>query len=515
MKVIRTRRRTTQWNLFFHYAATALALVSGVVLVPLYLRFIPPDLYGAWLATGNILAWLTVIDPGLSTVLQQRAAVAYGKGDVAELSALLTGGVLLSGTISLLVLVAGLISSRFLIGWLNLSTTSDIGVVEQAFTLAVVGSAFMIFSYGLTAFNQGLLSSLGIGLVYVGTMIVSMALTVILLYRGAGLLALPSGLIASGVGLTVGNAGYLVWRYASEKMRYDFSMQGAGTLAKLSTYTFLSRGVGVIASNLDAFVLTRYLGPEVVPVFVLTRKAPDMSRMFVERPAVAFMPAVSSLVGAGEMERARGVLLRLLRMILWLLGLIAGGFLVFNNDFVALWVGSKFFAGRAVNLFFVLTLVVTVVTSALSSLCFALGSIRGNSMAALAQGLVSVPLMVLGARHLGMLGAAVAPLVAMVAVSAWYYPVAFSRLLKLERADLLAMVREAAIVVVATIVAMGAFFWVTATTWPTFAFAVAAFGALYLAVLGGLSPVFRAEVIGILRSNRLTSILGKPKEIGA
>jgi O-antigen/teichoic acid export membrane protein len=483
--------------------------------VPLYLRFIPLDLYGAWLATGNILAWLTVIDPGLSSVLQQRAAVAYGKGDVAELTALLTGGVLLSGAISLLVLVAGLISSRFLIGWLNLSTTPDIEIVEQAFTLAVVGSALMFFSYGLTAFNQGLQSSLGIGLVFVTTMMVSLALTVVLLYQRAGLLALPIGLVVRGVGLTIGNAGYLLWRFVGEKMRYRFSVQGAGTLARLSSYTFLGRGAGVIATNLDAFVLTRYLGPEVAPVFVLTRKAPDMSRMFLERPAIAFMPAVSSLVGAGEMERARAVLLRLLRLILWLMGLIAGGFLAFNSEFVALWVGSRFFAGGVVNLFIVLTLVATAVTSALSNLCFALGNIKGNSIASLAQGLLSVPLMVLGARHWGMLGVAVAPLVGMAAVSAWYYPAAFSRLLKLERADLLAMVREGAAVMVATMVAMGALFWVTAAAWPVFVLAVGAFGAVYSAVLGGMSPVFRAEVIGLLRSNWLTRILCKPKEIGA
>ncbi len=515
MKIARTRRRTTQWMLVFHYVSIALALVSGVVLIPLYLRFIPLDLYGAWLATGNILAWLTVIDPGLSTVLVQRTGVAYGKGDVAELSALLTGGVLLSGVISLLVLVAGLASSRFLIGWLNLSTTPGIGVVEQAFILATVGSALMIFSFGLTTFNQGLQGSLGIGLVFVTTMIVSLALTVVLLYRGVGLLALPIGLIVRGVGLTIGNAGYLLWRSGGEKLRYRFSVQGIRTLAKLSSYTFLGNGARVIATNLDAFVLTRYLGPEVTPVFMLTRKAPDTSRMFLERPAIAFMPAVSSLVGAGETERARAVLLRLLRMILWLMGLIAGGLWVFNSDFVGLWVGSELFAGGVVNLAIVLSLVITVIINTLSSLCFSLGNIRGNSIASLAQGLLAVPLMILGAQYWGMLGVAVAPLLAMLAVSAWYYPYTFSRLLKLERVDLLAMVREVAAVMVATMVAMGALFWVTATTWPVFALEVAAFGAVYLVVLGSLSPVFRTEMIGLLRSSRLTRILGKPKEIDA
>jgi len=485
-------------------------MVSGVVLVPLYLRFIPLDLYGAWLATGNILAWLTVIDPGLSTVLQQRAGVAYGKGNVTELCALLTGGVLLSGAISLLVLVTGLFSSRFLGDWLNLNTTLDIRVVEQAFALAAVGSALMIFSYGLTAFNQGLQSSLGIGLVFVITMISSLVLTVVLLYQGVGLLALPIGMVVRGVGLTLGNAGYLLWRFVGEKMRYRFSVQGTATLARLLSFTFLGRGAEVVTTNMDALVLTRYLGPEMAPVFVLTRKAPDMSRMFLERPAVAFMPAVSSMVGAGDMDRARAVLLRLLRMILWMLGLISGGFLVFNSDFVALWVGPGLFAGWGINLFIVLTLMVTAVTNVLSSLCFSLGNIRGNSIVSLAQGLITVPLMVLGAKKWGMLGVAVAPLLAIFAVSAWYYPHVFSRLLKLERADRLTAIREAVVVVGATTVAILALSWVRVTTWSTFVAAVAVFGAVYFALLSGLSEAFRVEAIGVLRSDRLRQLLCKP-----
>lgn len=498
----RSRSRTTKWNLFFHYASIGLVLISGILLVPLYLHYIPLDLYGAWLATGNILAWLTVVDPGLSTVIQQRTGVAYGKGDTTQLSDLLTSGLLLSGLVALLVLIVGLVSSRFLAEWLNLGATIDVHLVEQAFVLAAVGSALMIFSYGLTAFNQGLQSSLGIGLVFVVVMVISLALTVVLLYQGVGLLALPIGLIVRGIGLSVGNAGYLFWRSWSEKLTYRFSATGIRTLTRLSSYTFLSRVSGAVAGNMDAFVLTRYLGPEVAPVFVLTRKAPDMSRMFLERPAVAFMPAVSSLVGTGEMERAKVVLLRLLRLSLWLLGLIAAGFIVFNRDFVSLWVGADLFAGSAVNVILVLALVVTVLVNGLSNLCFSLVNIKGNSLASIAQGLLSVPLIIIGAKYWGMIGVALAPLVAMLATTAWYYPKAFSRLLSLERSDINAIAREAVKVLASAIIVVAAFIWATLTTWIAFLLTVAVFAILYALILGALSQPFRAEMFGFLKQAR-------------
>jgi O-antigen/teichoic acid export membrane protein len=513
VKINRSRRRTTQWNLFFHYGAIFFAIVSGIVLVPLYLRFIPLDLYGAWLATGNIIAWFTVIDPGLSSVLQQRTGVAYGKGDIEEVSALLSSGVLLSLVVSVFILVTGLVSSRFLIGWLNLATNLDHNLLEQAFILAVVGSTFLIFSYSLSAFNQGLQSSLGIGLVYISTILISLVLTVLFLKQGMGLLALPMGLVVRGVGFTIGNLGYLIWRTVSEKLRFRFTVSGLKSLVKLSSYMFLGRGAGVLANNLDAFMLTRYLGPDLAPVFVLTRKAPDLSLMVLDRPTTAFMPAVSSLVGEGEIERAKIILLRLLRIILWLLGMVAGGFLIFNGVFVSMWVGSDLYAGGLVNSIIVLVLIISVLTNALSNLCFSLGNIKGNSIAALAQGLLAIPFIIFGVQWFGIVGVAVAPLLAMLAVSVWYYPKTFIRLLKLDRGDIKIIAREAAAIAIAIIAAVGGFFWIPVKGWTDFALLMPSFCLVYIVVLVVFSPLFKTEVRGIISSNRFSMVLNIVKII--
>ena len=72
------RTRTTSWNLFFHYVAIGMMFLNGVVLVPLYLARIPLETYGYWMATGNILAWLSLVDPGFSAIIHQREATSYG-----------------------------------------------------------------------------------------------------------------------------------------------------------------------------------------------------------------------------------------------------------------------------------------------------------------------------------------------------------------------------------------------------------------------------------------------------
>ena len=67
-------------------------MITGIIMVPLYLRFIPFEVYGAWLASGNMLAWLSTIDPGLTLVLQQRIAAAYGNQDFKAIGMILVAG---------------------------------------------------------------------------------------------------------------------------------------------------------------------------------------------------------------------------------------------------------------------------------------------------------------------------------------------------------------------------------------------------------------------------------------
>jgi O-antigen/teichoic acid export membrane protein len=503
----RTHRRTTKWNLIFNYISIALGLVSGVALIPLYLRYIPLELYGVWLAIGNLLAWLTVIDPGLSTVLQQRAAVAYAKKDWPELNALLTGGVLISATISVLVTVCGLTLSKSVINSLNLDNSADRLIIETAFLIAVLGSAGMIFYYALSAFCLGIQSSLGIGIIFTTNMIIGMITTVVLLYKGMGLLALPIGTAACSVGLIAGFFLYVGWRYRDEKIAYRFSTNGIASLIKLTSYTFFGRSATVLASNMDAFVLTRYMGPEVAPIFLLTRKASDVGRMFLERPALAFMPVLSSLAGASEDDQVRVAVMRLMRMILWFLGLAAAGFIVFNDDFVNLWVGEHLYAGAVVNLVMVVNLVFGVLTTTLSNLCFSIGNIRGNSIAALVQGFLSIPLMIIGAKFYGLLGVAVAPLLAVLSISAWYYPCVFRRLLRLVRLDIRSYSYEAIAVTAAAILTSVALFWLTPKNWPALIFSVVAFSATYLAVLTIISHSFRGEIAGLLNRRKCTGFL--------
>src|ERR1039457_4824351 len=62
-------------------AGTLLVIIQAVVLIPLFLRYVGPRLYGAWLASGDFLVWMQSFDLGLPNLMIQRIALAHGRGD--------------------------------------------------------------------------------------------------------------------------------------------------------------------------------------------------------------------------------------------------------------------------------------------------------------------------------------------------------------------------------------------------------------------------------------------------
>ena len=494
MKKERSRVRTTKWNLIYQYVSIALMMVSGIFMVPLYLKFLTVDIYGAWLATGNILVWLTAIDPGISTVLQQRIAEAYGKKDFQGLTEYLAAGLVITAVIVIFMILIGFLFARFLPSLLNLPFIIDAALIQKAFIMALIGSTLMIFSFSIIAVNQGLQGSLGVGIIHVVVIILSILLTVYLLYGGFGLLGIAVSPLFQGIGLILGNSGYLFWRIQSEKLEYSFSFRKVSNVARLISYTFFGRIGGVVANNMDLFVVSRFLGPETVAMLNLTRRAPDMSRMFIERPAVALMPAVSHLFGAGEIIKAKFILMRLFRMIIWSLGLVVGGFLALNDDFVRLWVGPALFAGQTINIIICITVLTQVIVCSLANLCFALGNIKGNSLSSLVQSLLQIPLVIFGVKYFGILGAVLATLIPLLVVQAWYFPLTFSKLLNLVQQDRNDVVREVLCVILASIPLTLAFTLVYPTEWLHFMAIVVAFCFLYASALYLVSGPFRTEI---------------------
>lgn len=494
-----SRRKTVAWGLVLNYASVAVSFLSGFLVMPISLRFIPRDIYGAWLASGNVLVWLTVADPGFGAIVQQKVAEAFGAKRYSDLASLAWSGTVINAVLSLAVLAAGLFARGRLAAVLGLPPEMDVALLMSAFTWAVAGTAISMVAFTVASVNLGMQATVGIGVPYVVIAMGSVALTVALLYAGLGLLAAPMANLLRGAALLVWNLGYLLIRFRQEQIPLTPRLGSIARLLRLGLYTFVSNGISSLSGNIDSFLVGRMLGPGQVPVFRATRMTVESSRLLVERPFTALMPALSHLAGTGEVTKARPIILRLTAVAIWGVVGLGGGFWALNRELVSLWVGGELYGGSLVNVLLCAGLVVGALTGGLMSICFALGAIEAVSRIRVVQAFLQVAAMAGLGWWLGMAGVAAAPLLASLVVGGWAVMRLVGELLEFGRADYRGLVRELGTSAVAACLAMASTVLFRPTGWLRLAAGAMLFVTVYGLSLVLLAPAFRAEASGVLR----------------
>ncbi len=494
----RTRKKTTKWNVFFHFTFILLMFFSGVVLVPLYLKYIPVRIYGFWLAIGNILTWLTALDPGIGGLLQQKVSKAYGELNNRLIVSYVNAGFILSVALCLLVMLVG-ISILPLIEKLFELPKGALGEeIKLSFLLSLLGNVFMLLAYAFISVNQGLQSSIGNGLIQVTSTIISIGISVFLLQNNFGLYSLAISPLITGLGLILGNSIYLFKRFKTERINYFFDTSELKNMLKLLRFTFLGKFGSMVSSNVDMIIVARFIGPESVALLNISKKGPELGRVVIERPVIAILPSISHLTGSQDIEKKKKILNKLLNLMIWNLGLVVSGFIALNDSFVRLWVGDKMFVGTLISFFICLNVLVSSFISNLSNLCYSLGVIKSNGIITFYQSLLTLLFTFCGAYFYGMIGLVVAPVISNLLLSISFYPKTFFKVLKYNSAEIMSFKIEVVKTLLSLSLVSYIFGLLKIASWLEFVVVVFTLVLSYLFCLFFISIKFRTEFYSVI-----------------
>jgi O-antigen/teichoic acid export membrane protein len=416
-----SRKKSTIWNLVFLYTNLGIGIVNGILIVPLFLGYIDHKLYGAWLATGNILVWLTLIDPGIGDVLIQRVSVAYGNQNKKELSLILSSSVLLSIVISLLALVSSYILSNYLPFIINFHGDKSNELI-LAFRIAAIGTALTLFSFAFSGSALGFQRTKEIGIARNVAGIIGVLATLLLLLKGQGLFAIAYGILLKSIISLISYAIILGFCVYKEKIVMAFSITYMKSFSRIFTYTFLSKLFSTLANNIDLILVARFIDVNTVTMLELTRRPLRLLQNFMNMPSIALLPAMSNLSGEGNIDKLRNQTNRYLRIFNWVLVLTIAGFITFNGQLVTLWVGKQFYIGNLLNALLCVSFIFVNISYNLSNITYALGDIKGNSIITVYNSVLYLLLIVLLGKYWGIYGIILTPVIANLLTYFWYFP---------------------------------------------------------------------------------------------
>lgn len=371
------------------YLTLALTVVQGLVLVPLYLRYLGTGMYGAWLASGDVLGWLALLQLGVAGVVTQRMAAAHGRGEREALGEYYATGLAVQAVLMLALVALGAALAPFVPGWLGIHG-DQARVLSRCFAVAA-GATGLGFLAGVAGSLPLAVQRMTFNVsATLACAVAGLATTLWLLLSGAGLWALPWGMLARNGLLLLSLAAHAAVVARREGTRMRVREPVLRELGSLSGSTFLS-GVGnTAAARCDAILIAVVFRPETATVYVLTRRAAEILSMFLARVGGAVYPGFAHLVGSGRLPRAREVLDQVDRAYLAAGTLALAMYMALNRTFMELWVGPAHYGGHLLTVLLGLNVLLVGRAALATYLLGSTGAIRRSAYLIFAEALVRV-----------------------------------------------------------------------------------------------------------------------------
>lgn len=415
-----SRRRAALATLTGSTTSVLIVSIQTVVLIPLYLHAIGPRLYGAWLGSGDVLAWMQALDLGLPNLMIQRIGAAHGRGDWRAVAEYFAAGMLILALVALVVALAGFAVSYLLPGLMGL-TGDEAYVLQSCFIVGSIASALNLFTNSIVGFSRGIQNTAFMNVVSVVSFLVGFGVSLSLVLTGWGLWAIALGLIARAGFFLVGSAIFAVgslrgsllhfFRVRRSLLREFLVVSPVAALGGIS-YALMNQS--------ESAIVAIFLRPELAAVLTLTRKAVDVARSLVDMIAFATYGGFAHLVASEQRHRAMLVHAEINSLRLSLALAMASAYMTVNASLLSVWVGSAQYGGALLTILMAVQFVTVGGSYLMNYLYRATGPgpvVRG-SVALIVECVIRVPLMIGLLRVLGLIGIPLAGTITAI-VSGW------------------------------------------------------------------------------------------------
>lgn len=399
----------------FGYANQVLMTLTGLWLTPFLLARTGQHDYGLWLVGTQVLAYLMLMDFGIVALLPRETAFATGRARGEDARGELS--LLVGQTWRLVLWQTPLVAVAAVAFWALIPAEWQ----PLREPLLVVLLSFVL-TFPLRIFQavlQGLQDLEFLAKSQACVWILSMALTVALVFMGLGLYALAAGW-AAGQLLGVPLMFLRLRRRFPEALPQSLPrLPRAEARRKLTNgfWVSINQVAVVLLAGTDVLIIGKLLGPAAVVPYACTGK---LISVLANQPQMLMqlaIPALSELRAGAEREHLARVCLALSQAMLLLSGAVACVVLVVNRGFVGWWVGAGQFGGFGLTILILLVMLLRHWNLTAGIMLFAFGRERRLAITGLLDGLVTVVSAVALTRWFGLAGAPLGSIIGVCVVS--------------------------------------------------------------------------------------------------
>lgn len=375
-----SKYKASFYNLFFNFFNIGLSIIQGLFLIPFYLHYLSSSLYGSWLATGNILAMVSVLEGGVSNVITQKLSNSIMSNDRKKYLELAGANIMSAFIISFLLLLICILLSFFIID-LICTDKASISDLKSAFILAAIAVSISIFSALIGAFPQVWQDTKYVGRVNSISIIINILVIVGGLYWGYGILSLAFGLLAKSLFNLIFQSIWISVQWNKRGYEFPlFSLKLTFQLLKECGFPFLSRLSSILISQSQNFLIAVFISPSATTVYDITGKIVTTLCNMISVVYGSFFALFSLIFSTKDYSNIKSTILNVNFLVSFLTVIILLFSICFSESIISLWVGKSFFGGKILLILISLALISNSLNGYLNSFLYTCGLINNAAV---------------------------------------------------------------------------------------------------------------------------------------
>lgn len=410
LRITPSRRKAVIWHTAGGWISNLLLIVQGLLLVPLYIEILGGRLYGFWLASGGVLAWLSMVDVGGGAITRVRCAASYGRNDLQGTINYFWHGAVITG----LVVFTFCLACFFLAPWIP-----DFIHAEDAFFQILKNSLLLAGIAVALGFINSLLREFAAGCQRNGFPVVTQAIgdiagiliiIVLLLKTQAGLYALPIGSLTRVVVPIILNSFFIQMMVSSTGCKVKWSKEIFRDYRTTTPALLAAKAAGSFSLQLPIVLITKWFGPEIGVAYSLGTRLLEILKQFINHPLAALYAATAHYLSdpkTGDKQKKT------------LFSNVAKGFaigsssvaiiyVIINRGFMHVWIPNIDYLGDTFSVMAAIGMVSLLFSTLLFTLMGSLGAMRNSGYYASVEKIVFAALCFILVKFLGVEGAPLA-----------------------------------------------------------------------------------------------------------
>lgn len=417
-----------------------LSIATGLISVPLTVKYLGQERYGIWLTINSLLMWLAISNLGFGgNALINSLAEANGKDDRALARELVaTAFWSLVGIAATLVVLFAL-AFPFISWSAVFNAPSSVPTTELRWAVMLSVACFVLmFPISIVdavyqSYQRGYIGNIWA----MAASILSLAALIGVTRMEGGLPLLVLALSGVRIVVTLANAGYLFVR------QYPWLMPAPRAVTRRSLGRLMSLGLKYLVAQLagigmfqsQPMIITQILGPAQVGIFNVTQRLLTLPLNVVQMFTFPLMPAYGEARARNDWPWIRRTLRHSLVASLAVTVCLATPLMFFVKPIVRAWVGPAMIPENALILNMGLYVLIAGVVTPASVALYGLERVGGQAVIATANALVTVILGIWLTRTVGLSGIAGSMAFALFSVNLIGQAIQIRRAFNVERAE--------------------------------------------------------------------------------